>query len=162
MTGSFSHIFTDLIAFYGIELRASIAEKIGILWKLTSIFLSPPCWKVLVYMNPRGYRPGGVATRWLPPRPPIWLARVGHTPGAMLPAGPINGMVTSCIRQKHHTCFSVSRHFLTRPISGIKIDVRMHASPKSPSTFTFTGYGRLMANGDYWGLMGIYLASINL
>ncbi len=24
-----------------------------------------------------------------------------------------------------------------------------------------TGYGRLMADGDYWGLMGIYLAAIN-
>ncbi len=24
-----------------------------------------------------------------------------------------------------------------------------------------TGYARLMADGDYWGLMGIYLAAIN-
>ncbi len=28
--------------------------------------------------------------------------------------------------------------------------------------FHITGCGRLMANGDYWGLMGIYFHPINL
>ncbi len=30
-----------------------------------------------------------------------------------------------------------------------------------PWVIQISGYGRLMADGDYWGLMGIYLAAIN-
>ena len=52
-TQSYSHIFTDYAAFYGIQIFSSIAEKIEVKQPLTGNFLSPPCWRVfdLIHEN---------------------------------------------------------------------------------------------------------------
>ena len=94
---SYCHIFADYVAFYGIPIRPLVAEKIGAKEKLTDTFLSPPCWKVTIYMR----NLAGPETRaFLRPRDAICGRRLARMAGAILgvcPFRPIVEMLTSCI-----------------------------------------------------------------